>query len=78
MIRIGREIQCLPYAGFLVTPFLNLLKLFSQANYRWLCDGKNQINKGDRQELIRSFKALIYAETKEDFEERKNPYRIGR
>ena len=42
-----------------------------QANYRWLCDGKNEIEKDDRQELIRSFKVLVYAETKDDFDEKK-------
>ena len=49
-----------------------LIIFFSQANYRWLCDGKNEINKDDRQAMIRSFKALVYAETKDDFDEKKN------
>ena len=40
-----------------------------QSTYRWLCNGNNGIHKDHRQELLRIFKDMMYAETGEDFEE---------
>ena len=40
-----------------------------QSTYRWLCNGNNGIHKDHRQELLRIFKDMMYAESGEDFEE---------
>lgn len=37
-----------------------------QAVWRWLWDGKNNINKEDRQPMMQSFRKMLYAETVEE------------
>ena len=39
-----------------------------QANWRWLCSSDHGVRKDDRQQLLKLFKNMMYAKTRDDFE----------
>ncbi|KAK3909095.1 Oxidoreductase NAD-binding domain-containing protein 1 [Frankliniella fusca] len=45
-----------------------------QAEWRWLCEGKNQVDINDRQPLIRLFQQIMYAVDTESYEEAKENF----